>query len=176
MYLCPAFTWTFMVLFWLHLFHNLTVYSTDLAHYCTNMWVISIHIHTGAYLWSFQGLRKPQKFWLAIEQLAISYTDHLWFINLWSNNHVFVCTSTCRIYGYREAFGNLYYCRKREYGLQILTTLIEQSVEAQTTIIKHSNPHLEIPFEKFWIHPWYIFCSLLHFHSMTQIYVWILLE
>ena len=32
-------------------------------------------------------------------------------------------------------------------------TLIEQSVEAQNTLIEHSNPHLATPFENFWIHP-----------------------
>ena len=53
----------------------------------------------------------------------------------------------------KEAFGNLYYCKKGEYGLKILTRLIEQSVEAQTTLIEHSNPHLETPFEQFWICP-----------------------
>jgi len=40
--------------------------------------------------------------------------------------------------------------QKRRAWIKILqdrNTLIEQSVEAQTTLIEHSNPHLETPFE-----------------------------
>jgi len=50
--------------------------------------------------------------------LAIQIT-YLWFINLWSNRPSCVCLHTCRMNGYRETFGNLYFC-KRRVGLKIL--------------------------------------------------------